>query len=200
MAQKLILELQGRFPTSTLMDAFGFIYPQYWLTLEADENFERHLSIIKEHYGHKKLYESKASKKKQPITEEEKFVPPILSIYVLDEHSLMFKIAMKGNCHAAMVGDLPLNPLTRLWRQLEALGLFRQKLLEFMKITELVLITVLGNMEDERTFSTLSFMKKKLQNHLSTHLPLVFGMHAEQFYGLDNFPYDVWQQSTCKED
>lgn len=189
------------------MDAFGFVYPQYWLMPEADENFERHLSIIKEHYGHKKSYESKTNKSKHSqvlVAEEEKFVPPILSIDLLDEQTLMFKIAMKGNCHAAMTGDLPLNPLTRLWRRLEASGLLRHKLSEFMKITELAVVSVLGSVEDERTFSTLSFMKNKLRNRLSTHLPLVVSMHAQQFYDLDDFPYDAaydtWKQSTRKED
>jgi hypothetical protein len=186
-AQKLILELQGRFPASTVMDAFGFVYPQYWLIPEADENFERHLSIIKEYYGHMKSYESKIVKKKHssiPLPEKKKEVPPVLSIDLLDEQTLMFKIAMKANCHAAMVGDLPLNPLTRLWRRLEASGLLRHKLSEFMKITELAVVIVLGSVEDERTFSTLSFMKNKLRNRLSINLPLVVGMHAQQFYGL----------------
>jgi hypothetical protein len=73
-----------------------------------------------------------------------------------------------------------------------------------MKIAELVVVTVLGSVEDERTFSTLNFMKNKLRNRLSTHLPLVVGMHAEQFYGLTDFPYDAayekWRLSNRKED
>jgi hypothetical protein len=193
-AQKLITEVQGRFPSSTVMDAFGFVYPQYWLLLEAHENFERHLSVIKEHYGHWKPYDNKTSKRKQPLAplgDEEKGVPPVLLIDLLDEQTLMFKIAMKGNCHSAMTGDLPLNPLNRLWKWLEASGLLRQKLSEFMKVTELAVVTVLGSVEDERIFSTLSFMKNKLRNRLTTHLPLVVSMHAHQFYDLDDFPYNT---------
>ena len=90
----------------------------------------------------------------------------------------MFKVAMKGNCHAAIQGDLPLNPLTCLWRRIEANSLLRQKLSEYLKIAELAVVTVLGSVEDERTFSTLNFMKNKLKNRLSTHLPVVVGMHA----------------------
>jgi uncharacterized protein YijF (DUF1287 family) len=48
----------------------------------------------------------------------------------------------------------------------------------------------------ERTFSTLTFMKNKLRNRLTTHLELVVGMKMQNFYTLDNFPYgdayDSW--------
>jgi hypothetical protein len=57
---------------------------------------------------------------------------------------------------------------------------------------------------DERTFSTMSSMKDKLQNRLSTHLPMVVGMKCQQFYTLENFPYDTafddWKKTNCKED
>ena len=69
-----------------------------------------------------------------------------------------------------------------------------------MKIAELAVVTVLRSIEDERTFSTLSFMKNKLRNRLSTYLPLVVGIHAFESYGIDDFPYDVayeeWRKLT----
>ena len=141
-----------------------------------------------------------------PIREKAdgKVAQPILSIQRLDEQACMFKLAMKGNAHAAMQGDLPVNPLTRLWRRIEANGLLRNKLSEYLKIVELAVVTVLGSVEDERTFSTLSFMKNRLRNRLSTHLPLVVGMHAQEFYSLSDFPYDSayneWKSSSRKED
>jgi hypothetical protein len=73
-----------------------------------------------------------------------------------------------------------------------------------MKIAELAVVTVLGSVEDERTFNTLSFMKNKQRNRLSTYLPLVVGMHAFEFYGIDDFPYNAayeeWRKLTRKED
>jgi hypothetical protein len=163
------------------MDAFGFVYLQYWLTSEADDNFEKHLSIIKEYYGHTKKFDnqSKGIKEVGTSTTKTKEVAPILDIQKLDEQTLIFKITMKGNCHFAMTGDLPLNPLTRLWRRVEASCLLRRKLFEFLKVVELVVVIVLGFVEDERTFNTLSFMKNKLKNHLSTHLPVVVGMYGQ---------------------
>ena len=66
------------------------------------------------------------------------------------------------------------------------------------------MVTVLGSVEDERTFSTLNFMKNKLRNRLLTHLPVVVGMHAQDFFSLSDFPYDAayeeWRSKSRKED
>jgi hypothetical protein len=45
-------------------------------------------------------------------------------------------------------------------------------------------------MEDERTFSTLMFMKNKLWNQLFEHLDFLVRMFAYPFYRVDIFPYD----------
>ena len=185
------------------MDAFGFVYPQYWLTSKANDNFEKHLSIIKEYYRHTKEFDnqSKRIKEARINATKTKEVAPILDIQKLDEQALMFKITMKGNYHFAMIGDLPLNPLTRLWRRVEASGLLWRKLSEFLKVVELAVVAVLGSVEDERTFSTFSFMKNKLRNRLSAYLPVV-GMHGQQFYTIEDFLYDAaydqWQQNIRK--
>jgi hypothetical protein len=48
----------------------------------------------------------------------------------------------------------------------------------------------------------LVFMKNKLRNMLTTHMPIVVGMHSQNFT-LENFPYDVayddWKTKTTKE-
>jgi hypothetical protein len=70
-AIKLVAELQARFPVLTLMDSFGFVYPQYWMSEDTDQNFEQHLTIIKAHYSHTteikppKGQKSKVSKSKK---------------------------------------------------------------------------------------------------------------------------------------
>ncbi len=46
----------------------------------------------------------------------------------------------------------------------------------------IIIVMVLGNVEDERTFSTLTFMKSKLKNQLTTHLDLVVRMYAQDFF------------------
>ena len=79
-----------------------------------------------------------------------KTVELILCAALLDEQAMIFQITMKSNSEGAMMGDLPLNPLTRLWRCLEASGLLQHKLSEYLKVAELAVVAVLGSVEDER--------------------------------------------------
>jgi hypothetical protein len=48
----------------------------------------------------------------------------------------------------------------------------------------------MGFVEDERTFSTLTFTKTTLRNCLCEHLDMVVQMFAQPFYTGDTFPYD----------
>ncbi len=53
-----------------------------------------------------------------------------------------------------------------------------------------VLEFLMGFVEDDRIFSTLMFMKTRLQNRLCKLLDLVVRMFAQPFYIVDTFPYD----------
>jgi hypothetical protein len=61
----------------------------------------------------------------------------------------------------------------------------------------MALTLVLGSVEDERAFSTVSFVKGKLRNKLVEHLPLCIKMFTQKFYTLRSFPYqeaaDIWK-------
>jgi hypothetical protein len=47
---------------------------------------------------------------------------------------------------------------------------------------------VVDSVEDERCFLILAFMKSKLCNRLTTHLPLIVHMFVQRFYTIENFP------------
>jgi hypothetical protein len=70
------------------------------------------------------------------------------------------------------------NPLTKLWRVVDTSSMLRHGLSEYLKLAEITTVLVFGSVEEECTFSTLSFMKDKLLNRLQTHLPLVVSMHG----------------------
>jgi len=57
-----------------------------------------------------------------------------------------------------------------------------------MKVIELVVVQIMGFVEDEKTFSTLTFMKTKLWNRLCEYLYLVVRMIAQPFHIVDIFP------------
>lgn len=81
-----------------------------------------------------------------------------------------------------------MNPLSSLWQKLDSNALLASKLSEFVKVAEVIIVTVLGFVEDERTFSTLNYMKSKVRNNLDDHLDLVLRMFGQSFFDLKTFP------------
>ena len=49
--EKVLEELDTRFPIVAMLDALGMVYPQYWLQGDCEANFQKHLMVIKEFYG-----------------------------------------------------------------------------------------------------------------------------------------------------
>ncbi len=64
-------------------------------------------------------------------------------------------------------------------------------LFEFMKVAKLTVVQIMGFVEDEKTFLTLTFMKMSLWDRLIDHLDLVVHMFAITFLHCFNFfPYN----------
>jgi hypothetical protein len=62
-------------------------------------------------------------------------------------------------------------------------------------LVELVVVRVIGLVEDEWCFSKLTFMKTKLRNQLIVHLELVMRMFSQKFFTAENFPFGTTIQS-----
>jgi hypothetical protein len=60
----------------------------------------------------------------------------------------------------------------------------------------MAIVHVLRNVKDEKCFSSLAFLKSKLQATLDPHLPLVVGMYNQKFFYFRKFLYiatfDPW--------
>jgi hypothetical protein len=71
-----------------------------------------------------------------------------------------------------------------------------------MKVANIVVTDVLGSVEDERTFSTLKFMKLKLRNRLGGHLDTTMRMLSQGFYSQETFPYQEaishWRETRLR--
>jgi len=61
---------------------------------------------------------------------------------------------------------MDLNLMSKLWKKISNNVLSCAQLFEFMKLAGLDVVQIMGFVENERTFSTLTFMKIRLQNHL----------------------------------
>jgi hypothetical protein len=103
----------------------------------------------------------------------------------------IFKITIKSNAIVAMEAPFHVNPLTWIWKTLEASCISRHSFPKNFKLAEITIVQMLGLMEDECTFSTLSFMKSKLRNHFNEHLHIVVEMYSQTFFTLNTFPYDT---------
>jgi hypothetical protein len=138
--------------------------------------FHQHLEVLKRVYGHLKQFK------------DEHIFPALLDARRLSEQSSFFKISMLNNAQWAVDNNFGVNPLTCLWLKLSSNALLASKLLEWIKVAEIAAVTILGSVEDERTFSTLNYMKSKVRNNLQEHLDLVVRMYGQNFYDLKSYP------------
>jgi hypothetical protein len=179
-AEQIIDELEKRFPTVDVMDAMGVLYPQYWTSPTAMSTFPQHLEVLKRVYGQPKRLK------------DERIVPALIDAHRLSKQSSFFKISMLNNAQWAVDNNFGVNPLTHLWLKLSSNALLASKLSEWIKVVEIATVTTLGSVEDERTFSTLNYMKSKVRNNLQEHLDLVVQMYGQNFYDLKSYPiYDA---------
>jgi hypothetical protein len=59
-----------------------------------------------------------------------------------------------------------------------------------MKVAKLAMVQIMGSMEDERIFSTMTFLKQNYRIGFMNILDLVVHMFAQLFYTIDTSPYD----------
>ena len=177
------MELKARFLAQTIMDALGVVYPQYWLQkLALEISFRKHLDVLKNFYGEAQWVGNDDSKH---------LIPALLDRFELELQQPLFKMAMISNATVAMDSLDKVNPLTCLWRMLDANNALAKSMFEYVKLAEISMIHVLGSIEDERCFSSLIFLKDRLRNRLSDgNLNLVVGMYSQNVYSLETFPYD----------
>jgi hypothetical protein len=56
------------------------------------------------------------------------------------------------------------NPTTQMWKRFDSNVILKDIFKKYFKIVELATITILRNVKDEHTFSTITFIKSKLKN------------------------------------
>ncbi len=85
---------------------------------------------------------------------------------------------------------MDLNLVSKFWKKLCSNVLLCARLFELMKVVELIVVQIMGFVKDERTFSTLTFMKTRLWHRLCEHLDLLVRMFAQPFHIVNTFPYN----------
>jgi hypothetical protein len=166
-AAMLMMEaLDQQFPDVNLINALGVVFPQYWLQPNCHEMFVLHLQVIISYYCQEKRFRPDAE------NSEAELLVQILSRRDLENQVSVFKATMLVNCIKIMESrDITkTNPLTLLWLTLAPSNYLNGYMPEWFKVAQIAIVTVIGSVEDERTFSTLTWMKSKVRNRLSAHL------------------------------
>ena len=182
-AKMLGLELDVRFPEVELMNLLGIVFPQYWIEPNCDDLFSLHVKTLHSHFGVACFVNFGTVD--APVCRQ---VDPLLDGRLLMLQMSLFKLTMKSHAHAAMEEPRDENPLTKVWVRIGQNTLMLSRLLEYIKVAEIAIAVVLGSVEDERTFSTLSFMKSKLRNRLGGHMDTCVKLFSQSFFTLETFP------------
>jgi len=142
--------------------------------------FDKHLWTFMDTYGHGKL-----------LGEGDKIflIKPFIDQDALISQWALFKTCMKSNSRTTMILPYDINPLTKVWQVLDGNHNLMQNFGEFLKLAEIVVVHVLGSIEDERLLSSVGFFKSKLCNNLEEHIQGVVGMFSQHIYTLKTFPY-----------
>ena len=196
-AEMLSRELDFRFPEVELMNSLAVVFPQYWLQPNCDDLFPLHVKTLRAHFA--VVRKVNFGTKKQPDFQQ---VDPLVDGRLLGLQMSLFKLTMKSHAEAAMGEPRDQNPLTKLWLRVGQNALMLNRLSEFFKVAEIAICAVLGSVEDERTFSTLSFMKSKLRNRLTGHVDTCVKLFSQDFFTLTTFPVNKaivsWREERCR--
>ena len=84
-----------------------------------------------------------------------------------------FVVTMATNVEACMQKPIDIKPVTRCWKTIDNNAMLRDGMSEYLKVAKIAIAIVLGFVQDERTFNTISFIKSRFQNRLTTHLELL---------------------------
>jgi len=175
-----VQELDNRIPAQNVMSALGIMYPQFWCDANADDQFDAHLRVLVDAYGHGKTLGSGS---------EKLLLKPLIDRDQLMSQRGLFKVCMKSNARAALLPPFDVNPLTKVWRVLHSNNSLTKSFSEFIKLAEIAVTHVIGSVEDERTFSSLTFLKSKLRATLVDNLEVAVGMYSQRVFTLESFPY-----------
>jgi hypothetical protein len=141
-------------------------------------SFVKHLEVLKTIFYYRKTHK---------VNEQEIKVHELLNTNDFNYQQDMFKFTMKSNAASCMKPPFHTNPLTHMWHLVTTSWILVSSFLEYVKLVKLTMVQIVYNVEDERCFSTLAFMKSKLYDMLTIHLPIVVCMLHNSFIHWKNF-------------
>ena len=182
-AEAVLAELRDRFLPMEILGALSIIDPKYWQGTPSDADFLLKVGTIKRTYGLEQ--ESRDTVSGQSLGK----VPPFLDVKKLSDQATTFAQAARSEV-PILQDDDELAPATVLWRRLMRSAYYAPRISEFAKLAHLAMVMVPGSVEDERTFSTLKFIKNDQRNKLKgSHLSAAVRLKEQRLFRLSEFPY-----------
>ncbi|KAH7442179.1 hypothetical protein KP509_03G075300, partial [Ceratopteris richardii] len=96
----------------------------------------------------------------------------------------------------------PSNPgaMTTLWKKLDISPFLKESLSEYFKVAKLCLTMILGSVEDERLWNSLTFIRNAMRNRLNKNLDTCLRLFVSKS-DLETFPFEeayaIWK-SQCQ--
>ncbi len=112
-------------------NTLGIIYPQYWLQLDCEASFIKHLEVLKTIFYYGETHK---------VNEQEVKVHELLNTSDIDCQQGMFKFTMKSNATSCMVPPFDSNPLTCMWRLMTRFQILVFSFFKYVKLVELAML------------------------------------------------------------
>jgi hypothetical protein len=129
------------------MNVLGMVYPHYWVAIDFEASFPLHLEVIMSfYYVAQRIFCSKL------------LVVAPLDKLKLESQAFLFKTTMLHNASKILKKDgKECNHLRCMWLIVLGFKVFILRIFEYVKLAKLAMCQVLGFVENECCFRTLSF-------------------------------------------
>jgi hypothetical protein len=77
-----------------------------------------------------------------------------------------------------------------MWQKITVSPLIADSISEFVCVSQIYAVLPVGSIDDERAFSSLTFLKNDTRNRLDVDLPTVMIMFCQDLFDVGTFPYD----------
>ncbi|KAJ9522872.1 hypothetical protein QJQ45_023657 [Haematococcus lacustris] len=223
-ALSLTADLESRFPPSEQLSAFALLTPSYWWDTKAPSQADQKakLQALTECYAEPKALAAApfSHSPLSPMLDSVKLYQQLGSFQVaargvaramkaqLDDMRRRAAKRKPGtrqeesdsdDSHGSDNGGYDAQEqrtplLSEFWKKLHAS--MASQLSEFCKAATLLIVTVPGSVEEERSFSAMNFIKDERRNRLGANLSSTLRVYLDKTFTLKTFPYkeaiDYW--------
>jgi hypothetical protein len=203
VATDLIQELKDRFPPTDMLDALEIVYPQFWSkkpVVDSKDLWRKVAQLEKFYCKEKQLTDGRRVAKMLSTDALKSQLGHFRSAMAAASPSFMQRHA--AACKAAQQDKKLTAPgaaVSEFWKDLASKAAITSMFPEYMKLVEIAMVMVGGSVQDERLFSTLTFVKNKLRSSLGeAHLnDCLFLYSTRDEFDDGSFPYarayELWR-------